>query len=322
MKVTTKNKDIQPVKNKRQHTLLFFITLSTLFWLLIKLSNEYSSVVTYRVIYEKLPVEKLFQNDPPSTIDIRLKATGFKLLQEKINRKKLSFNLRKVFFKEKYHYYILTQNYKGRVQEQLGDGVLLQSFVKDTVFFELGLNKFKKVPVVSNIDVNCKLGFNISNGISLIPDSVVVRGPEIHIDKIKFIETEKEELLNVSENIDKSINLILPEELPKVTFSNEEVQLKARVEKFTEGSFEVPFEIVGIPDSLKITTYPKKVKVVFQIGLSNFSKISANSFKVQCDFKESKKRNLNYLEPKIIEKTSIVSSVKIRPSHIEYLIQK
>jgi hypothetical protein len=71
-----------------------------------------------------------------------------------------------------------------------------------------------------------------------------------------------------------------------------------------------------------ISTYPKEVKVVFQVALSDYNKISENSFKIQCDYKHTEDNNLEYLIPKIVEKPDILFDVKVIPNKIEYLIKK
>ena len=77
-----------------------------------------------------------------------------------------------------------------------------------------------------------------------------------------------------------------------------------------------------MPDSIAVKTFPKKVKVFYQVGLTNFNKVNVGSFKVVCDYNNSLSNNLNYLIPKVVVKPRFVSSVKINPNKIEYLIQK
>lgn len=321
MKIKLKNTLSSARKNKKQHVLLLFLIVSTFFWFLTKLSKEYRSVVPYNVVYKNLPTAKLFQNNPPETLELYIRSTGFKLLSEKFNTKTIEVDLKKVAFKEKYFYYLVSENIKAKLQTQLPQNIHVESIVKDTLFFELGLNKMKKVPVRTNIDLNYKLGYNLSGEVKISPDSIELRGPEVQINKINEIVLEKLVLDDVSENVYHIVPLELPAVSDKVTFSSEEVKVIAVVEKYTEDSFELPFEIDNIPFGSNFTTYPKTVKVVFQVGLSNYSKISETSFKVTCDYEESKRNNFNYLVPKVVMKPELVSSVKVVPNKIEYLIQ-
>jgi len=322
MKDILKNKVPVSKVNKKQHVLIVFLIISSFFWLLTKLSNEYSASVIYNVNYINLPATKLFQNNPNATIELQLKTSGFKLLRERINKKTITLDLQNVLFKEKYHYYILSKTKKVEIQKQLSNHIQLEFVTKDSLFFDLGLNKLKKVPVISDLDIRFKSGYNLSDKITVTPDSIEIRGPEIQVDQVKELKFEILELQEVSENVYYEVKLLLPENLNKINYSSKVVKVIAKVEKFTEGNFEIPFYIEGIPEDSKITTYPKKVKVVFQVGISNYSKISASDFKVKCNYNVSKNNNLNYLTPVLVEKPGLISSVKLVPDHIEFLIQK
>ena len=322
MKEIMKNRIASTKQNKKQHVLFLFLIISSFFWLLTKLSNEYVTNVVYNIEYVNLPAAKLFQNTPDPSLELRLKATGFKLLGENINTKTLTIDLQNVRYSKGYKYFILSRTKQNELQKQLDKNIKLETINKDSLFFELGINKFKKVPVIADVDVRFKSGFNFSDKISISPDSIEIRGPEIQINKIDALKFKKLKLQDVAEDIYYEVQLELPENLDKVHYSEKAIKVVARVEKFTEGSFHIPFEIVGIPEDAKVTTYPKSVEIIFQVGISNYNKISADDFKVTCDYLFSKKNNHDYLTPVLVKKPSLVSSIKMSPDHIEYLIQK
>lgn len=322
---------MKSVKNKRylklrssnkQHALLLFLLISTLFWFLTKLSKEYETIVLYDVSFENLPSSKLFQNDPETQVALYIKATGFKLLKEKIGGKTLKIGLKNVGLKNGYSYFLATNTKENQVSNQLGNDVRLIGFVKDTLFFELGFNKHKKVPVVADLDLQFNSGYNVSDKIFIHPDSITISGPEIQIEKIHSIKTALYKEEGIFENIFSEIPIVKPVKASKVQYSTDHVQIIADVEKFTEDSFELPFTILGLPENTNITTYPSTVKVVFQVGLSNYKKISSSDFSVVCNFQKSKNNNTKYLVPELEKKSSLVTSIKLIPDHIEYLIRK
>lgn len=313
---------VKKKSTKKKHALLVFLLCSTLFWFLTKLSKEYETIVVYSVNYENLPSLKLFQNSPVNKIEIYVKATGFNLISEQLKTKKINIGLRNVIAKGEYNYFLLLKSKEIQVRNQLDKNVKLIGFVKDTLFFELGFNKHKKVPVIANLDFRFKSGYNLSNKIFLIPDSIVVSGPEAQVDKINSIASSLLILEDIVEDVFIEIPIVIPEGVEKLNFDVEKIQIVAEVEKFTEDSFNVPFVITGLPMGTKITTYPNSVKVIFQVGLSNYKKISANDFKVVCSYQKSELENTDFLVPKLLVKPSLVSSIKIVPNRIEYLIQK
>lgn len=323
MKGSVSKRQLKSKTSKKQHTLLLFLLISSLFWMLTKLSKEYETKIVYTANYIELPSSKLFQNSPETSLELIVKSTGFNLLRENLKRKKINIDLRNVIpYKGNFQYYLLTDTKFNRVQSQLDKNIKLIGFSKDTLSFDLGFNKRKKVPVVKNFDFRYKSGYNLSNKIIVRPDSIEVSGPESQVDKINSIHTNLLKIHDIVEDFYYEIPVLKLEELDKVNYSHSEVQVIGQVEKFTEDSFQVPFEIVGLPENIEITTYPKTVEVIFQVGVSDYKKIAANDFKILCDYQKSINEKTPYLTPQLIEKPTLVSSIKLVPNQIEYLIRK
>ena len=278
--------------------------------------------MNYKVLYGNLPATKMFQNSPEADLDLRVRGTGFKLFSENLLRKPLYLEMQKVSLKQGFDYYLLPNAQKSKLQEQLRKGIILEQVLKDTLFFELGQNKQKKVPVQANLNFRFKSGYSSSESFRIQPDSIKITGPEIQINQIDFLTMDNLDLKEVFEDFSFEVALQLPENLNKISYSHKSVKVEGKVEKFTEGSFEIPFEIDGLPPGANLTTYPKKVQVIFQVGLSNYNKIIADDFEVRCNYAESKEKKYDYLSPRLVKKPSWVKTVKLIPDHIEYLIQQ
>ena len=129
-------------------------------------------------------------------------------------------------------------------------------------------------------------------------------------------------LENVSVNFSEKVSLLVPKNLKNVNYNKREVVVNGFVEKYTEGSFSIPFTVKNLPDNLNITTFPKEVKVVFKVDLPRFNQVKESAFTVVCDYGVSETNGFSYLIPKIISKPNFVKNVKIIPTKVEYLIQK
>ena len=105
-------------------------------------------------------------------------------------------------------------------------------------------------------------------------------------------------------------------------FSTLKTTISGNVDKFTEGRLQVSFTTKNLPEDINLTTLSEKVEIVFVVALSNFSKISEASFKVECDYLISEKNNLGYLIPKVVLAPDFIKSIKIIPKKIDFLIQK
>jgi hypothetical protein len=154
----------------------------------------------------------------------------------------------------------------------------------------------------------------------LNPRNVTISGPEKVIDTINEVYTEDITLQDLSASFSQEIGVRSPHEA--VDLSEQKVSVIGEVDKITDGSFSIPFEVINLPRNYLISTYPKEVKVVFQVALKDFNKIPENSFRVQCDYKQSEDNNLDYLIPVVVEKPEIIFDVKVIPNKIEFLIKK
>jgi len=308
--------------NKLYYTFILFSFLSVIFWFMTKLSKEYDSSIKYPVSYINLPSNKLLQEKPSEYIDVRIKATGFKLISSKVSPRKLTIDASNIYGKSLTNYYLLLSQQKLSVQKQLNTGVKVAYFIKDSVHFKLGVLNQKKVIVKLISDLLFEEGFELNNSISIQPDSILLTGPKSTLDTISSVSTgllQKKEL-NVSINEFLDIKEFNPDS--NVSAEKDKVLITASVERFTEGSVEVPIKVINIPDGKQINTFPKFVKVTYRIALSNFNKIDSSTFLIECDYGISENNNLPYLIPKLIGSSSMIKNARISPQKIDFLINK
>ncbi len=286
------------------------------------MSKTYTRSAIFKVEYENLPMDKLLQNSPLSEINIAFKAPGFRVLKYKLKKHKLKINLSNVS-KNNTSYYILPNMQISDLNAQLSGETELVRVLKDTIFIDLGNNISKKIPIISDLEIKFKLGYNLTENLSLIPDSVTILGPEKHIDSIIGIRTIHLQVDDIHEDIDFELDLIEPAKNKNITLSERSIRIKGNVDKFTEGSFILPVTIINEPDGIKINPFPKEIEVVYRVGLSNFNKINKNSILIVFDYKQYEKDSLlRFLTPIITQKSEFISSLKINPTQIEFLIQK
>lgn len=122
---------------------------------------------------------------------------------------------------------------------------------------------------------------------------------------------------NISESSKIKIAILKPDNI-KTNITTAEIDIA--VDKFTEGEIEVPVLVKNAPKGLNI--YPKKVKVIYKIGLKNFNKINENSFKIECDYNQDKNGEVSYLIPKFKKSPDIITLIRIVPEKIDFLIHK
>ena len=303
-------------------TFIGFLIASFFIWLLITFSKEYSAVISYPVAYKNIQQDKLLQEAPIKQIDIAVKASGFKLLGSKLTNKTIYLESSILQRKSNSKFYLLVKNQFTKIQKQLHSGIELQEILQDTIYLNLGLLTSKKVGLKPNLDIKYQIGYDLLGDIKVVPDSIVISGPEDQIKKIAHLNLQRIKLNNLKENFSQNTNIIQPSKYKNLKFTTLKAIVYGNVERFTEGNLAIPFTIKNLPDGVNLTTLSEKVEVVFVVALSNYAKVSETSFTVECDFKISENNNLSYLIPKVITQPDFIKSVKIVPLKIDFLIQK
>lgn len=207
-----------------------------------------------------------------------------------------------------------------KIQKQLLFGVELKEILQDTIYLNLGVLTSKRVAVKPNLEINYHVGYDLLNEIKISPDSIVISGPEAQVKKIDYLELSELKLNDVKSNFLEEVSVLKLNNNFK--YSAQKITISGNVDKFTEGKLQIPFTTKNLPKNINLTTLSEKVEVIFVVALSNFSKISEASFKVECDYLISEKNNLGYLIPKVILEPVFIKSVKIIPKKIDFLIQK
>lgn len=307
---------------KLSKTFIAFLLASLFIWALIKLSKQYTSYVTFPVEYTDLSQDRLFQEAPQKDIKVLLKGSGFRLISSNFSRKRLKLSTNKLDHKRNHDYYFITSKLENSIQEQLGNALEVKGFSQDSIFLSLGKLKSKRVVVIPVINASYQLGYDLSEKLKVTPDSVLISGPEDQIDKIDKVRTEGLILEEINSDISSTLKLESLSEFENIRISDSNVLVFGKVDKYTEGNLTVPFVVKNVPFGIELNTFPKEVKITFKVKLSDFNSITAKSFVVECDYQITENNNLNYLTPIITAKPNYVSSVKMVPNKIEFLIQK
>jgi hypothetical protein len=309
------------LKRKVPKTFVSFLLASILIWLLITLSKEYTVSVNFPISYVEIAQNKLLQDSFTKELEIVIKATGFKILKTRFNTKKIEISASRLLKKKKTRYYVLVKPQKQQIQKQLPSGIILQDIIADTLFFNVESLATKKLALKPNLKLKYHVGYDLSEKISVEPDSIFVSGPENYISSVTSIDLMQISLEDIKMDFTQKASVQIPTGIKNLKFEAQEITISGKIEKFTEGIFEVQYKIINVPKGLIINTLSKKIQVTFIVGLSNFNKLSENSFQIVCDYAASKESNLGYLIPKLLHKPSEIKSYKMVPNKIDFLIQ-
>ena len=311
---------IRSVKNKKLNVFGLFFLLAFLILVLSKLSKSYTETLTFGITYKNLPEEIILTNADEPKLNLTVSTYGFNLLSSYFYNKTIEIDLKNHAYINNNNYVWLASRAFPNIEKQFGKSFKLEAIQPDTLNLSFGILSVKKVPVKLNSYVTYAAGYDTLNGLILVPDSIRVIGSDTEIKNITHIETAELRLSNIKEHINSSVKLKLPENANTVKLSKEVISVTAQVQKFTEGTLEIPVVIKNLPGDVQINYFPKTIKVSYEVSLDDYKSVKPSSFKIECDYLEIKESNKSYVIPKFEKVPDNVKRVKMKQDKIEYII--
>lgn len=308
--------------NNKFRVFLLFLILSSGSLILNKLSKEYKTTLPLEVAIVNIPANKILLKSEKIKLNIYVKATGYNLIGYKLFNKKIKINATTAKRVKNTTHQIKTSLLIDEIQQQLLIGTEIIEILNSSIDVELGEVISKKVPVMLKKSITYEKGYKIKGEVKIDPDSVIISGPEDKVTPIQFVQTSLLKKENLYTNLSEEVSLNLKSKPKSVKVSANSIKVTAEVEKFTELVFTIPFKIINNPNQLRVETYPSKVEVVFQLELSEISKVNAGNFEVIGDLAYAQENNLSYLVPKVSKKPSAVQNIYINPQKVDFIIRK
>jgi hypothetical protein len=312
----------------RNKLLIYFIflCLSALFWLLIALGKNYTTNITFPIECNNLPKNKVLVGDIPDKLILKVNSNGFTLLKYKIATilKPIefdvnSYSLNIVQGNKFSRYYLLTKFAQDKITDQISTDIRIIKILPDTLFFQFADMAIKKVAVVPNIHFELDKQYMLKGKIMTIPDSINILGPDIVLDTITSIKTLVYDLKDIKQSVKQYLSL---SERTYVTLSQNKILLFIDVEKCTEFNISIPIETTNLPIGYQIKLFPAFINLSFNVGLSQYNRISANQFKAVVDYNEVESNISDKLQVLIAKYPKNIGPIKYQPKLVEYIIEK
>lgn len=297
--------------------ILFFILLSALLWLIIKLSATYTVVVPFDVHFTDVPADYIIDKDDYK-VEVAMTTTGFKLLNYYLKTQKK----RKINISLKNNQYI----YKGDNVFSLGKSQIedaVSSFMQihknevsmedNEIIFVMNELAFKKVKVIPDIQVQYEKQFSNYGLTKTSPDSITIFGPQDILDGINHVYTQFKFIKNVNKDIQISIPVSLD---PRLHSNIDNVNVFIDVENFTETETEVP---ISLPANCYLRLFPDKIKVKYVVALKDYSNINSMSFHAEIDTISLKQKE-DLLPVQLTIYPNNIQNISFYPSKVEYII--
>lgn len=299
-------------------TFLVFLVISAVLWLMVKLSETYTTQVVFRLRIEDVPADKWLTSDE-QTAKLSMTADGFTTLRYRMirePRRVVDLSLAEVPYRlENGTTYSFSSLYvTERIAEFLDITASDLTMNDAKVYFNMEPLMSKVVPIVLQSDIHTLRQYGVYGIPILDPSSLTVFGPAEVIDTLRTVRTERLAKMNVSESFSETVPLDLLE--GRLQSNTTEVIARVAIEKFTETDVKVP---IVTPDAYQMRFFPDAMTVKCLVAVRDYPSIRTDDFRVEVDTAQ-----LRALQPlldvHLKSWPQYVQVLNTNPDKVEYLI--
>ncbi len=299
---------------------MFFLLLSTIFWVLTKFSRKDVSEIEANIAYVNVPSNKILAEDNLKSLTFELQANRFEALYYNVKTPIISVDVAAYLNGSKNKSIVDKASLTGLISNQVNKNLTVRNVSVNQLEIKLVNVDSKKVPVIASTSLTFKNGFDEVGDAIIKPDSILLRGPRKLLDSISEISTIEFKRAEIEKSLKVKIPLIgIPSR--DIQMVDTEVIYSLKVEEFSQKIVTLPVKLINAPATETIKLIPNKVEIDFTVSLSLFNDISANDFEVICDYA---KRNAdeNFMIPEIVKFPEGIKDAVLTTKKIDFLIFK
>ena len=296
---------------------MFFLALSASFWVFLALNDEYEKDFAVALRLNSVPDHVVITTELPATFHVVLKDRGSQLLNyQYAGLPAINLDFRN-YDRQSGHVVLSAADIAKQLQQKLSPTTKIVSYKSERLeyYFNNGLNVRLPVELKANLKTDQLYGIS---SIRVTPDSVTAYAmPEV-LDTLRSAITQSLNLTNISESRAYKVSL---GKMRGVKFDPSFVRVKINVDQMTEKSVDVPIKRVNFPAGKTLRTFPSKVKIIFQVGMSMYRKITADDFTLVVNYETLLKATDGKIHLYLKSVPAGVSHVRIVPSTVDFLIE-
>lgn len=304
--------------NKQFLVFLFFLALSTAFWLFQTLNEVYEHEFEVPIEIKGLPRGVVVTSDVPAAVRLTLKDRGVTLLNYMYGEQLRPFVIDASAFTgtEGYVRY-LSADILRQIRPRLAQGTQVIGLKPDTLELYYNHGRSKRVPVKIIGQPTAASGYTIT-GHRLTPDSITVFAANALLDTIRAVYVRTDNLRELARTTTTQVHIIAKR---GVKFTPADVRLTYGVDRLVEKKFEVNIQGENFPDDIQLRTFPTQVEVAFQVSMSLYRSIKPEQFTVVVDYRNLPLDGSTRCRLELRDVPAAVSHVRLLSDEVEYVLE-
>ena len=301
---------------------LLALLLAFSIWLIHNLSLKYNAYLNVEVrAICNLDGHAAVSTDESNVI-ARCRATGYNVIRSGIRGKhrvvEVEFQPSVMKHKEDDLFYVTSSDLQEYTHLIYGDGVTVEYFTTDTLFYRFPSEDYKRVPVIPVYTVTYQSQHMNDTPMEVRPDSVTVYGEPFVLENVTGIYTEPIRYSHISADIQGEVSL---EAIKGLRISEETVHYSMGVSRYVEMTETMPVNPVNVPADKSMAVFPSTVNVtlkcVFPLAGNPFEGVTAQADYIDFLLSLSGKCSvtLSGLSREVI-------SYEINPEYVETIVEE
>jgi hypothetical protein len=306
--------------NKEFLIFLFFLALSSVFWLFLTLNEVYEKEFSIPVTITNVPKNVMLTSEETDTVKMTIRDKGITLATYQFGHSlphlKVDY---KIYARNDGSGYVPAAELQKLARQQLASGSKIVAVKTDKLEFFYNLGEKKRVPVRWSGRVIPEHLFFLSR-VQYWPDSVTVYASTEKLDSISMVYTEQLNYVNFRDTLFVNCRIAKQKGVKTVP---EEVKIGFYTDVLTEESVDgIPVIGINMPKGKILRTFPAKVRVSFVTGASVFRTLKPNDFIVVADYNELRSSSSDKCRIYLKDAPPGISRTHLDITQVDYLIEE
>ncbi len=285
-------------------------------WFSVTLNENYQVKCSYPVSFINVPEDIQITQEGIPILNAIVEGTGLDVLIGKFQNRSDTIYLP---FKTSGNIgYINTSDGIREIDAKFPPAVQIKSISPDTFTVSYAKKISKRIPLILQAKINLAPEYQLDMEPLLIPDSVVIIGPQTILDT-----TEKWYTMNLRTNVVSEtvqyLSIPIIDTFPEIKIIPESARLSIRSQRYTQKNLQIPVQVKNVPQSTEVVLERSYINIICLVPLDKYEKVSSEDYDIEVDY-ETIDTSIPFLIPNIDFLPDFVKIVSISPAQIAYVI--
>lgn len=306
--------------NREFLVFVFFLIISSVFWLLTTLNETYEHEITFPVRITGVPKDIVLTSEEVDTIRVTVRDKGTQLLSYLYdeNQRRVKINFRNYDHGDGTGV-VPSSDIQKLVQQRLSQSAKITAMKTDRLYIYYNSGASKRVPVRWSGRVMPEHMYFISH-VGYSEDSVTIYASQHLLDSIRVVYTEPLNYAGFRDTL--KVDCSLQKTLGVKTIPNK-ISVTFYTDVLTEVTIDdIHVEGINTPADKTLRTFPSRVSVSFVTGVNNYRNISASDFTVIADYNEISQHPADKCNLYLKRTPPGISRAALLTTQADYLIEQ